>query len=72
MKKLSQQQVANILKVVLTVATFALLYSMSGCSSTHYRNKTKEKTKKMTTRKPQYAFFVMLLFLVKNFLYLSF
>ena len=57
MKKISQQQVANILKVVLTVATFALLYSMSGCSSTHYRNKTKEKTKKMTSRKPQYAFY---------------
>ena len=57
MKKISQQQIANILKVVLTVATFALLYSMSGCSSTHYRNKTKEKTKKMTTSKPQYAFY---------------
>ena len=56
MKKLSQQQVANILKVVLTIATFAFLYSMSGCSSTHYRNKVKEKTRKITSNRPQYAF----------------
>jgi ABC-type Zn uptake system ZnuABC Zn-binding protein ZnuA len=54
--KISQQLIANILKVVLTIATFAFLYSMTGCSSTHYRNKTKEKTQKVTTNKPQYAF----------------
>ena len=33
MKKVSQQLVANILKVVLTIATFALLYSVSSCGS---------------------------------------
>jgi len=55
--KISQQLIANILKVVLTVATFALLYSMSGCSSTHYRNKTKNRVTRMTTSKPQYAFY---------------
>ena len=54
--RISQQLIANILKVVLTIATFAFLYSMTGCSSTHYRNKTKEKTQKVTTNKPQYAF----------------
>jgi hypothetical protein len=54
--KISQQLVANILKVVLTIATFAFLYSMTGCSSTHYRNKVKEKTQRVTTNKPQYAF----------------
>jgi len=41
--KISQQLIANILKVVLSIATIAFLYSMTGCSSTHYRNKTKEK-----------------------------
>jgi len=55
--KISQQLVANILKVVLTIATFAFLYSMTGCSSTHYRNKTKEKVQKVTANKPQYAFY---------------
>ena len=55
--KISQQLVANILKVVLTIATFAFLYSMTGCSSTHYRNKAKEKAQKVTTNKPQYAFY---------------
>jgi len=54
--KISQQLIANILKVVLTIATIAFLYSMTGCSSTHYRNKTKEKTQRVTTNKPQYAF----------------
>jgi hypothetical protein len=54
--KISQQLIANILKVVLTVATIAFLYSMTGCSSTHYRNKIKEKTQRVTTNKPQYAF----------------
>jgi hypothetical protein len=54
--KISQQLIANILKVVLTIATFAFLYSMTGCSSTHYRNKTKEKTRKITSNRPQYAF----------------
>jgi hypothetical protein len=54
--KISQQLIANILKVVLTIATFAFLYSMTGCSSTHYRNKVKEKTQRVTTNKPQYAF----------------
>lgn len=33
MKKVSQQLVANILKVVLTIVTFALLYSVSSCGS---------------------------------------
>ena len=55
--KISQQLVANILKVVLTIATIAFLYSMTGCSSTRYRNKTKEKTQRVTTNKPQYAFY---------------
>ena len=55
--KISQQLVANILKVVLTIATFAFLYSMTGCSSTIYRNKIKEKAQKVTTNKPQYAFY---------------
>jgi len=54
--KISQQLIANILKVVLTIATIAFLYSMTGCSSTHYRNKIKEKTQRVTTNKPQYAF----------------
>ena len=31
--KISQQLVVNILKVVLTILTFALLYSVSSCSS---------------------------------------
>jgi len=54
--KISQQLIANILKVVLTVATFAFLYSMTGCSSTIYRNRAKEKTQRVTSNKPQYAF----------------
>ena len=55
--KISQKLIANILKIVLMLATFAFLYSMTGCSSTHYRNKTKEKARKITTSKPQYAFY---------------
>jgi hypothetical protein len=54
--KISQQLVANILKVVLTIATFAFLYSMTGCSSTHYLNKTKKKAQRITSNRPQYAF----------------
>ena len=31
--KVSQQLIANILKVVLTILTFALLYSVSSCGA---------------------------------------
>jgi len=64
--KISQQLIANILKVVLTVATFAFLYSMTGCSSTHSYNKTEERTRKITSNKPQYAFYSNQIIIFEN------
>ena len=41
----------------IALVLFCIWLTCQSCSSTHYRNKTKEKTQKMANNKPQYAFY---------------
>lgn len=50
----------------IALALFFIWLTCQSCSSTHYRNKTKEKTKRMTSSKPQYAFYKNQIIIFEN------